>query len=193
MNWLETNDVRELINGCIKNNRKCQRILYERYYGKMMGVCIRYSKNREEAKDLLQDGFIKVFSNIANFGGNGSFEGWIRKIIVNNSIDYYRKKKKDLTEVNSEYFDNDHNDIIDYNDDGQDNEIFEIKTDCILNEIQKLTPAYKMVFNMYVMDGYTHKEISEILGTSEGTSKSNLAKAKINLRKALKKYLPVSV
>lgn len=174
----------EVVEGCVKGDRKCQQLVYRKFYGKMLGLCLRYSKDREEARDILQDGFIKVFSNIKNYGGNGSFEGWIRRIITNTAIDFYRKNKNSHVDVNSEFVESSGEALKDESD--NDPEYINISTQEVLSAVQKLSPAYRTVFSLYAIDGFTHKEIAEKLGISEGTSKSNFAKAKLNLRKAFK-------
>lgn len=174
----------ETVEGCVKGDRKCQQLIYRKFYGKMLGLCMRYSKDREEARDILQDGFIKVFSNIKNYGGNGSFEGWIRRIITNTAIDFYRKNKNSHVEARSEYVESSGEALTDEAD--NEPEYINISTQEVLNAVQKLSPAYRTVFSLYAIDGFTHKEIAEKLGISEGTSKSNFSKAKLNLRKAFK-------
>lgn len=179
------NDLEFLIDGCIKGDRKCQQIVYESYYGKMKSLCLRYARDADEAQDLLQDGFMKVFTKIGKYNQQGSFEGWMRRIIVNNAIDHYRRKKNDFVFTDSDYVldaNAEHEEVDDY-----DAESSEIKVNQIVEAIQQLSPAYRAVFNLYVMEDYSHKQISEQLGISVGTSKSNLAKAKANLKKILEK------
>ena len=179
----------EIISGCVKGDSKCQQIVYEKFYGKMLGVCMRYSKDREDARDILQDGFLKVFTNIKSYSGSGSFEGWIRKIMINTALDSIRKSKK----------------LIQYAEDpstlptGQagslrvtteeENENINVSTEEIMKAVQQLPIAYRTVFNLYVVDGFSHQEIAEQLGINIGTSKSNLSKAKMNLKKALEGIL----
>ncbi len=177
----------EIVNGCIRGERKCQQIVFQKFYGKMLGLCMRYSKNREEARDVLQDGFIKVFASIKTYGGNGSFEGWIRRIITNTAIDFYRKNKNLAVDANSELVETSGEAISE--DDEMEPDYIHISTAEVMEGVQKLSPAYRAVFNLYAIDGFTHKEIAEKLGISEGTSKSNYAKAKMNLRKAFKHKL----
>lgn len=174
----------ELIKGCLRNDRMSQKTLYERYYGKMLGVCTRYAKDKDHAKDMLQDGFLKVFTKMQSYNSKGSFEGWMRRIIVNSCIDNIRKDKKNYLIVSTTIASD-----ADYNipqeeisDDDLADKISEAE---ILRAVQDLTPAYRMVFNLYVIEEFTHKEIAEMLEISEGTSKSNLAKAKFNLKKNL--------
>ncbi len=170
-----------LIKGCIEGDRKCQQKLYEAFYGKMMVVCMRYTKDRDEALDVFQDAFIKVFNNLANYGNNGSFEGWVRRIMVNTSIDHIRKNKRlnEMVSINEEI-------TASVEDEERGDDLLDkVSFEDVLESVQSLSPAYKSVFNMYVVDGFSHKEISESLGISEGTSKSNLFKAKMNLKKLL--------
>ena len=177
-------EIEEFIKGCINGDRKCQQEVYQRLYGKMMSVCLRYTKDSHEAKDILQDGFIKVFNNLSKYDFNGSFEGWVRRIIVNTAIDYYRKNKYVYSFSDSQ---SSNEDINPTNEDDFEESIYNnIKTEDIMAAIQQLSPAYRTVFNLYVMEGYSHQQISEALQISIGTSKSNFSKAKQNLQKILK-------
>ncbi|MBN1821969.1 MAG: sigma-70 family RNA polymerase sigma factor [Prolixibacteraceae bacterium] len=150
---------------------------------KMYGVCLRYAKDREEAEDNLQDGFVKVFTNIKKFRNEGSLEGWVRRIMVNVSLEKFRKQNllypvEDIGKYDSQKF--------------SDEIIEQISADELLKVIQQLTPRYKMVFNLYVFEGMNHKEISEKMGISMGTSKSNLARARdILKRKVVELYSDV--
>lgn len=155
------------------------------YYGKMKAVCLRYASSTDEAKDMVQDGFIKVFSSLEKFEGNGSLEGWIRRIMVNLSIDQYRKKKHhvDLDLENSKHFVEESVD----EEDEQESDIYDFQPHHIVEAMQQLTPVYRTVFNLYVFENFSHQEISEKLGISLGTSKSNYAKAKKNMKKILLK------
>ena len=175
----------ELIDGCLKGNRKCQQQVYQRLYGKMMSVCMRYAKNREEAQDLLQEGFLKVFTKIKYYNGEGSFEGWVRRIIVNTAIDFYRKNKNISFTVNSDYVEDLKEQESEEEEEGE--KFGGLKADDVIRALQDLSPAYRAVFNLYVLEGLTHQEIADQLGISVGTSKSNLAKAKMNLRKMFAK------
>ena len=170
----------DLIQGCISGNRQMQELLYQKYSSKMYGVCLRYSGNVEDANDLLQEGFIKIFKNLTKFRGEGSFEGWIRRIFVNTSIEHFRKKVKlyNVSEVQE-------NTIEDYN----LNILDTLAEKDIISLVNELSPGYKAVFNMHVIEGYSHKEIADILGINEGTSKSQLARAKGVLKKSVEKRL----
>ena len=154
------------------------------YYGKMLGVCLRYINDRDSAEEVLQEGFIKIFDKLDAFDYKGSFEGWMKRIMANTAIDSIRKHKKDpmLTDNDEDFKLGAADPMIDQ----EDEEFVAIKAEMALDAIQQLSPAYRAVFNLYVVEEYTHKEISEILGISEGTSKSNLAKAKLNLQRILK-------
>jgi len=174
----EESDLIQLASECASGNRKAQERLYRLFYGRMLPVCMRYAKNSEVAKDLLQDSFIKVFSKIKTYDGKGSLEGWIRRLVVNTAIDAFRKKKKDF--VLTESIEN----IQDVEEEDGDGDP-EFKASQIIEAMQELTPAYRAVFNMYIFEEMSHKEIAEKLGISEGTSKSNLSKAKRNLKKIL--------
>jgi len=178
-----------IIDGCIAGERRSQQRVYELFYGKMMAVCLRYTKNHDQAKDILQDGFIKVFRSMDKFNRAGSFEGWIRRIMVNTAIDHFRRTKNAYLLLGEErsiedFSDQDEEDTL--QDDGQEEEL-DLKPADVINAMQKLTPAYRTVFNLYVFEEMTHKEIADSLGISVGTSKSNLAKAKHNLKKLLRK------
>ena len=176
-----------LIDGCLREDRKAQQRIYELFYGKMMAVCLRYTKNTDQAKDILQDGFIKVFRSIDKFNREGSLEGWIRRIMVNTAIDHFRRTKNAYLLLGEErsiedFGDQDDEDVLA---EEADEEELELKPADVINAMQKLTPAYRTVFNLYVFEEMTHKEIADALGINIGTSKSNLAKAKHNLKKLL--------
>ena len=175
----------ELIDGCLKGDSRSQHAVYKMYYGKMKAVCLRYASSTDEAKDMVQDGFIKVFSSLEKFEGNGSLEGWIRRIMVNLSIDQYRKKKHhvDLDLENSKL-------LVEENaeeEEEKESEIYDFQPHHIVEAMQQLTPVYRTVFNLYVFENFSHQEISEKLGISLGTSKSNYSKAKKNMKKILLK------
>lgn len=171
----------EIIEGCVKGDSKCQQIIYQKLYGKMLGACMRYAKDREEAKDILQDGFLKVFLNIKLYTGSGSFEGWVRKVIINTALDYIRKSKQLIQYADSDYVDENAEEIKEE----ESNNYQDISTEEIMKAVQQLPVAYRTVFNMFVVDGFSHQEIAEQLGINIGTSKSNLSKAKAHLKKAL--------
>ena len=150
----------------------------------MLSVCMRYSTDRDSAEEVLLEGFIKIFDKLEAFNYEGSFEGWIRRIISNTAIDSIRKSKKGpiLTDKDEDFKLGAEDPMVIM----EEFESIGLKAEMALAAIDQLSPAYKSVFNLYVMEDYTHKEIAEILGISEGTSKSNLSKAKVNLQKILK-------
>jgi RNA polymerase sigma factor (sigma-70 family) len=157
-----------------------QEQLYIRFSPKMYAVCLRYSSNADDARDLLQEGFIKVFKNLEKYRGDGSFEGWVRRIFVNTSIEHFRRvvNTYSVTETHENTFE-----------DKEWNAFENLAQKDIFNMIQELSPGYKQVFNMYVIEGYSHKEIADAMGISEGTSKSQLARAKMLLQKMVKEKL----
>jgi RNA polymerase sigma-70 factor (ECF subfamily) len=173
----------EIIKGCLKNNRESQKVLYEYFYDTMLAVCLRYSNNMEEAKDILHNGFLKVFDNLKNFKVEGSFEGWIRRIMINTSIEYMRQKKQNYLIVSTVYANEKSTTTAD--DISDDTIIENLNCEGLLSALRALTPAYRTVFNLFIVDEYSHKEIADLLDISEDTSKSNLSKAKFNLRKNL--------
>ncbi|TVR38960.1 MAG: sigma-70 family RNA polymerase sigma factor [Cryomorphaceae bacterium] len=184
---ISENTLREIVNGCVRNDRQCQERLYRMFYGKMMGVCMRYANDSNQAKDILQDGFIKVFNNLERYSFDGSFEGWVRRIMVNTAIDYFRKKRSSnvlLTqgEDGMEGFEEEVEEDQTNFDSPQETE-FTMQD--VIDAMQQLTPAYRAVFNLYVMENKTHQEIADELEISIGTSKSNFAKAKLRIRKIL--------
>ena len=187
----ETKHLQALIDGCLKGDRRSQQAIHKLFYGKMKAVCMRYTRDSDQAMDVLQEGFLKVFNNLDKYTGVGTFEGWMRRIMVNLSIDRFRRLKHDLVLLGEQ------NDIEnwsggtdDESDDSDENEeIYDITPEQIIDAMQQLTPAYRTVFNLYVYEDYTHQDIAEALGISVGTSKSNYAKAKKNMRKLLTKNL----
>lgn len=172
-------DEQLLIRACIAGDRTSQSKLYDLYAPKMLVVCIRYTKDRQEAEEIMQEGFMRVFTYLKQFKGEGSFEGWIRKIMVNCSLARYRNTVQFAPVVELNTGNNSAADSRDI--------LSDISAKELLNLIQTLTPAYRIVFNLYVFEGMKHREIAELLGISEGTSKSNLSDARIMLQKALKK------
>jgi RNA polymerase sigma factor (sigma-70 family) len=170
----------DLIEGCIRGDRKMQYDLYQRFAPKMYGVCLRYAGNVEEAEDILQEGFIKIFNKIGSYRGEGSFEGWIRRIFVNTAIEHFRKKTylQPITEMEESTVEGKYLSVLDT-----------LAEKDIIQLVQQLSPGYRTVFNMYVVEGYTHRQISEILGISEGTSKSQLSRAKLILQDLVKTFI----
>ncbi|MDN3723230.1 sigma-70 family RNA polymerase sigma factor [Aequorivita sp. SDUM287046] len=168
----------ELIIQCKQQNASAQGELYKQYNRILFAICLRYSPNYTEAEDNLQDAFLTIFKKVGQYNGKGSFEGWMKRVTVNTVLQKYRKQRS-----------------FEIVDEGQiqDEEEVEIETDEIpleflLKIVQELPDRYRLVFSMYVMDGYQHKEIAEMLGISDGTSKSNLARARIILQKKIEEY-----
>lgn len=171
----------QIITGCIKGERKFQELLYQTFSSKMFSVCLRYANEYAGAEDLLQDGFVKVFKNIEKFRSEGSFEGWVRRIFVNNSIEYFRKKAnmyvvQETEALTYEYYD--------------DNAVQKLMKEDLMKIIQTLSVGYRTIFNLYVIEGYSHKEIGEMLNITEGTSKSQLARARYLLQKKVAEAMP---
>lgn len=166
----------QLLQGCLKRDSRAQRQLYELYSSKMYGICYRYLKDPMEAEDILVTSFMKVFEKIQQFKGEGSFEGWIRRIVVNEALMALRKKNHLYIETNLEQADRepDYDRLSDH-----------LEAEDLLNLISELPMGYRIVFNMYAIDGYSHKEIAAHLGISENTSKSQLSRARTFLQKLL--------
>lgn len=162
-------DEKKLIQACIDESKVAQKRLYDLYAAKMYFVCLRYARHELEAQDMLQDGFIKVFDKLAQYRSNGSFEGWIRRIMVNTSLNHCRKSSFKQEQIGIE----------DYQDKVVSSKaISKMSEKELLSLIQKLPDGYRMVFNLYVIEGYSHKEIGELLNISESTSRSQLAKSR---------------
>ncbi|MCU0429496.1 MAG: RNA polymerase sigma factor [Cytophagaceae bacterium] len=175
------NDESSLLEGCKRNEQSAYEALFRRYAGKMLAVARRYSKTNFEAEDLVQESFIKIFQKIHMFENKGSFEGWIKRIVVNTALNHFDKTKKEHYHVDIQT-------SVDIPD-TQLESIFErLSNEELLQILQELPEGYRMVFNLYVIEGYTHKEIGEMLDISEGTSKSQLFKAKAMLHKLFERY-----
>jgi RNA polymerase sigma factor (sigma-70 family) len=178
---MEISGEEELVKGCVKGNRRYQELLYLKFCRKMMGVCYRYSRSKEESEDLLQEAFIRVFSRLHQFRHEGSLEGWIRKVVLSTIYDNFRKKSflivlSDFDSYEETPVTNDFMEEVDFEE--------------LVNAIKELSPGYRTVFNMYAVEGYTHKEIGTILGISPGTSKSQYSNARRILQNKLKIYSP---
>ena len=167
----------DLITACINKERWAQKMLYEDHYPKMMGVCLRYAGSQDEALDILHEGFIKVFRNLNKYEPGTSLYSWIRRIMVNTAIDYYRKMVRRRTDDIETAYSVSSNDA---------DALSQLSEQEILGAIQELSPAYRAVFNLYIIEGYSHKEIANLLGITESTSRSNLVKARIKLQAKLK-------
>lgn len=172
-------DDETLVKECNSGNAKAQRMLFDRFSPKMLGVAMRYIKDKERAEDVLQDGFIKVFKNIHRFKHKGSLEGWIRRIVVNTALDQLRKNKKfqNNLELDDSFFE-----IVQ-----QSKAEGILQKEVLLQIVQQLPEGYRVIFNMFAIEGYSHKEIAKELNISESTSKSQYSRARSVLKKTLKK------
>jgi RNA polymerase sigma-70 factor (ECF subfamily) len=169
---------KELIDRCLEKDPKAQEILYRQYSPRMYGVCMRYSRNTLEADDILQEAFIKVFNHLKDFNHQGSFEGWVRRIVINTAINYYKSKAREWDEISI--------DRAGGGNDLQSNDIDCLSRDDLLNIIRELPEGYRMVFNLYVIEGYNHQEIGKMLNISESTSKSQLSRARAVLQEKVR-------
>lgn len=176
---LRVNIEKRIIAGCIKGNGECQKELYKIMAGRMYALCCRYARDDDDAKDILQEGFIKVYTKIGQYGFKGSFEGWMRKIFVNTALMSYRSNKIMHVELKEQAC-------------GDEAYSEELETahgeEELLELINELTPKYKLVFNLYAIEGYSHQEIAKMLNISEGTSKSNLSRARTILQEKLRVF-----
>ncbi|WP_101688859.1 RNA polymerase sigma factor [Dysgonomonas massiliensis] len=173
----------QLIAGCQKQDRIAQKALYEKYSRLLFGICLRYCPDVSSAQDLLQDGFIKVFTSIQSFQGKGSFEGWLKRIFVNLALENIRKDKKILQ------FTDDIQNYSDSNELTDDDDISLIPEKELLNMIQELPKGYAAVFNLYAIEDYSHKEIAELLNINESTSRSQYVRARQILQQRVKQYI----
>ncbi|MEL6720980.1 MAG: RNA polymerase sigma factor, partial [Bacteroidota bacterium] len=168
----------QIIKACKRGSPKAQKWIYDRYAPKMFGVCRRYVKSLEDAEDVLVEGFYKVLTKIEQYGGNGSFEGWIRRIMVNEALMFLRKNNPLKNAIELEHIDVEENTV---------SALEELKAQDILKLLNELPMGYRTVFNLYVIEGYKHREIAEQLGVSINTSKSQLILAKKRMRELLEK------
>ncbi|MDF3028236.1 MAG: polymerase, sigma-24 subunit, subfamily [Fluviicola sp.] len=166
-----------LVNECAKGNSKAQRALFDKFAPKMLAVCQRYLRNSQEAEDVLQDGFVKVFQKIVDFKMEGSLEGWIRRIVVNTALDTIRKNKKLLDDVQVEE--------VQYKVSFTDHQFDGMDLAQLMKLIDGMPDGYRIVFNMFAIEGYSHKEIADTLGVTENTSKSQYSRARAFLRTQL--------
>lgn len=179
MNLRHKYTLEDIVKGCQEGRAKFQKLLYELMSPKMLGVCMRYAKDDYEAEDMLQNAFIKIFQKIDSYRGEGSFEGWVRKIVINTSIEYYRKNLRGIHTVDIDEL-------------GEDIaftafDMSRINIKALMKLIQSLPVGYRLVFNMYAIEGYSHKEIAGQLGITEGASKSQLSRARAILREKVLK------
>lgn len=177
-------DLNKIIDGCKNNRSRAQEALFNLYSDEMFAVCLYYSPNHAEAEDTLHEGFLKVFQNIGSFKGDGSIKGWIRRILINTALEKFRKKNPMYVLDNDDY--------TQVEDTGREDAVSNISADDLIKLIQELSPQYRMVFNLYALEGFSHKEIAARLNISEGTSKSNLARARSILQKKVTAYFYVT-
>lgn len=167
----------QLVKECVSGSTIAQKKFYDLFAKKMMGVCLRYTNNVEEAQDILQDAFIKIFNKLSDYESKGSLEGWVRRIMVNTALDHYRKSKKHQNDVDV--------DVVGYKLEQNDFIVESITAVDLLKIIQTIPEGYRVVFNLFAIEGYSHKEIAERLGVTESTSKSQYSRAKSLLRKLM--------
>ncbi|MBN2680969.1 MAG: RNA polymerase sigma factor [Bacteroidales bacterium] len=161
----------QLIQGCIKNKRGAQKQLFDKYASVLLGVCMRYARNRDEAEDILQDGFVKIFMRIKQYTGKGSFEGWMKRVMVNTALSFYRQNLK-------HYYHQDIDEVSELKFDEASMEESEFSEEEIMEIIKNLPDGFRIVFNLYAIEGYKHREIAELLGIDVNTSKSQYSRAK---------------
>ena len=166
----------KIIKGCLAGNRRDQELLYRRFAGKLYAVSLQYSGNDDEARDILQEGFIKIFTNLGQYKNEGSFEGWMRKVIVNTALEKYRSR-------HNLYRVDDIESVLEIEADPGNNDFAGLQAVDLLHLIRELPPKYRMVFTLYAIEGYSHKEIAAHMNITEGTSKSNLSRARFILQK----------
>jgi RNA polymerase sigma-70 factor (ECF subfamily) len=168
-----------IIEGCLKGDRKSQETLYKMFSNRMFGLCLQYANNHDDACDILQEGFIKVFRKMDQFSGKGSFEGWVRRIMINTALERYRSQLHlyPLTESMTTKHEAVYEEVL-----GR------MSAADLLKFVQELPPRYRMVFNMYAIEGYSHKEIAEMMEITVGTSKSNLSRARDILQRKVRKH-----
>lgn len=177
-------ELKKILKGCLAGNERDQELLYRRYSAKLYGVSLQYTGSYEEGRDVLQESFIKIFGNLHTYSGEGSFEGWMRRIVVNTALEkhrkrYYLNKVEDLGNIAEGLYDTGLSDTTG------------LEADDLLDLIMKLPPKYRMVFNLYAIEGYTHREIAKMLSISEGTSKSNLSRARAILQRKVEIYMGI--
>jgi RNA polymerase sigma factor (sigma-70 family) len=174
-----TDRTNTILIGCKKLHRASQKLLYEDFYAYALSICLRYADNREEASEILNDGFMKIFNNIKVFDLSRAFKPWLRKIMVNTAINHFHQKQRNIQAAEIDQAKNESE---------SENIISGISYQEIISMLQKLPPAYRTVFNLHVLEGYKHEEIAEMLHITVGTSKSNLFKAKESLKKIMNDF-----
>ncbi|HFB99987.1 MAG TPA: sigma-70 family RNA polymerase sigma factor [Phaeodactylibacter sp.] len=177
-------DQKELIAGCIRGDRDCQMELFTQYSGKLLAVCARYTRHRMEAEDMVQDAFIKIFKNLEKFEGKGSFEGWMRRIAINTALKNYNKNSFKKEKIG----------LHDYQDNAIDPEVVAaLHTEELMKVVSGLPDGYRVVFNLYVVEGFSHREIAERLEIKESTSRSQLVKARKMLQSRITQIMRILV
>ena len=177
-------ELKKILKGCLAGNERDQELLYRRYSAKLFTVSLRYTSSREEARDVLQESFIKIFTNLSSFSWEGSFEGWMRRIVVNTALEKHRNRYY-LNKVDD--FDN----VSEPVESTENKDFSGMEADDLMEFIAGLPPKYRMVFNLYAIEGYSHREIGAMLNISEGTSKSNLSRARIILQRKVELHLGI--
>jgi RNA polymerase sigma factor (sigma-70 family) len=173
-----------ILKGCREGKRTAQKQLYDKYVSSMLAICLRYSKSRDEAEDLIQEGFLKIFQNINTYRKHGSLEGWIKRIMINHALNQYKKNRKIPFAENVDLINE--SEILTLDDEIENTD--PVPAETLLAMIQSLPEGYRMVFNLYVFEGYSHKEISEAMNCSENTSKTQLMKARRHLQRKIFEY-----
>jgi len=168
----------EIIEGCARHDRRSQQMLYDKYSRFLLGICMRYAGDRAEAEDILQESLLKIYFSIRDYLGTGSFTGWMRKIVVNTAITYYHRNLKHKYYIDIEEYVSMETGVSSFEEDF-------FTSDELFKVLHELPPGYRMVFNLYAIEGYKHKEIAEILGIDINTSKSQYSRAKAALREKL--------
>ena len=173
---------KELIAGCLRGDRQCQIELFQQFSGKLLAVCIRYTRHRMEAEDILQDAFVKIFTNLEKYEGKGSFEGWMRRIVVNTALKNYNKSSYQKEKIGLE----------DYQEGILNPEVLSsLHEEEILKLVSQLPDGYRVVFNLYVIEGFSHREIAEQLEIQESTSRSQLVKARKMLQSKITQLMRI--
>ena len=176
----------EIINACIKQDKKAQKILYKKYASIMYGICLRYCNRKAEAEDVLQEAFIKIFAGIKSYRSEGSFEGWLKRIVVNTALNYYKSNLKRA-------FDQSIDNVNESQMSGADSYDADLSVNDLMKMINDLADGYRIVFNLYAIEGYSHKEIAEMLNISENTSKSQLSRARAILQNKINEYRKIFI
>lgn len=179
--YFDETKIESIVEACLRENERAQRLLVKMHLGFAKSIAVRYSSNMEEAEEVVNDSFLKMFNHLHRYDSLQPFKAWFRTIVVNTSIDAFRKQKKFLHPVDIDQVDVEYTGV----------DIFsKISAEEILKLVQELPPSYRMVFSLYVIDGYNHREIADMLGIKEGTSKSNLQDARRKLQQMIKKQYP---